>query len=122
MCYATAERRARRARPTTQNAELETRRNHYFSKPWKIIIEYFPSLGKTVILPFQGLERRGIMAEEKATLASFQQEVGRLVEQFTRNLAHYSEKGYDEACLRKEFLNPFFRALGWGQQSRGLPV
>jgi len=78
----------------------------------------FPSLGKAVMLPFQGLKHRGSMAEEKATLASFQKEVGRLVEQFTRNHAHYSEKGYDEASLRNEFLNPFFRALGWDVENK----
>ena len=58
------------------------------------------------------------MADEKATLASFQKEVGRLVELFNRNLAHYSEKGYDEASLRNEFLNPFFRALGWDVENK----
>ncbi len=58
------------------------------------------------------------MAEEKATLSSFQAEVGRLVELFERNRAHFSEKGYDEASLRNEFLNPFFRALGWDVENQ----
>ena len=48
-----------------------------------------------------------------ATLASFQDELGRLVAQFEKNLAHYKGSSYDEASLRNEFLNPFFRALGW---------
>jgi hypothetical protein len=48
-----------------------------------------------------------------ATFATFQAELGRLVEVFGRNLSHYKSPGYDEASLRNEFLNPFFRALGW---------
>ena len=48
-----------------------------------------------------------------ANFATFQAELGRLVEVFGRNLAHYKSPGYDEASLRNEFLNPFFRALGW---------
>jgi hypothetical protein len=44
---------------------------------------------------------------------SFQRELARLVEIFAKNLAAYKSADYDEASLRQEFLNPFFRALGW---------
>ncbi|TRZ84619.1 restriction endonuclease subunit R [bacterium] len=40
-------------------------------------------------------------------------EVLRLVEQFERNLDSYKSGRYNEAQLRKEFLDPFFKALGW---------
>ena len=58
------------------------------------------------------------MAEEKATQQSFAAEVGRLVELFQRNLAHFYGKEYDEASLRSEFLTPFFRALGWDLENK----
>jgi hypothetical protein len=49
---------------------------------------------------------------------NFGQELGRLVEIFGRNLAHYKGSDYDEASLRQEFLNPFFRALGWDMENK----
>jgi hypothetical protein len=55
---------------------------------------------------------------DAATLQSFQQELGRLVETFGKNLAAYKGAAYDEASLRQEFLNPFFRALGWDMENR----
>ena len=48
-----------------------------------------------------------------ATLETFEAELKRLVETFDRNLRAYKSAAYDEASLRQEFLNPFFRALGW---------
>ncbi len=45
--------------------------------------------------------------------AVFKEELQRLVATFERNLALYKSAGYDEASLRQEFLNPFFRTLGW---------
>ena len=53
-----------------------------------------------------------------ATFDSFQRELARLVDIFGRNLAAYKSAGYDEASLRQEFLNPFFRALGWDIENR----
>jgi hypothetical protein len=41
-----------------------------------------------------------------------------LVERFTRNRASYTASGYKEAHVRKEFLDPFFEALGWDMQNR----
>jgi len=40
-------------------------------------------------------------------------EILRLVDQFERNLDSYKSGQYNEAQLRKEFLDPFFKALGW---------
>jgi len=36
-----------------------------------------------------------------------------LVERFENNLEAYKSPAYKEAQLRQEFLNPFFKALGW---------
>ena len=36
-----------------------------------------------------------------------------LVERFERNLSDYKGKGYNEFQLRIDFINPFFKALGW---------
>ena len=54
---------------------------------------------------------------EKPSLERFQAELGRLVELFGRNLNNYKSSAYDEASLRQEFLNPFFRALGWDMEN-----
>lgn len=53
-----------------------------------------------------------------ATFDSFQHELARLVDIFGKNLAAYKSGGYDEASLRQEFLNPFFRALGWDIENK----
>jgi len=55
---------------------------------------------------------------DTANLQSFQQELARLVETFSRNLDAYKSAGYDEARLRQEFLNPLFRALGWDLENK----
>src|ERR1017187_6782946 len=55
---------------------------------------------------------------DAATYKSFETELNRLVETFGRNLAAYKSASYDEASLRQEFLNPFFRALGWDIENR----
>jgi hypothetical protein len=41
------------------------------------------------------------------------QKVAELVEHFDRNLSHYKSHNYNETQLRREFLDPFFIALGW---------
>jgi len=53
-----------------------------------------------------------------ASFESFEKELNRLVRIFERNLAAYKSAGYDEASLRQEFLNPFFRALGWDIENK----
>ena len=53
------------------------------------------------------------ITNEEASFENFQVDLSRLVEQFGRNINQYKSNAYDEASLRQEFLNPFFRALGW---------
>ena len=44
---------------------------------------------------------------------NFEKELNRLVEKFGRNLTELKSTGYDEAKLRLEYLDPFFKALGY---------
>jgi type I restriction-modification system DNA methylase subunit len=44
---------------------------------------------------------------------SVPKEVSRLIEKFNQHLESYRSGKYNEAQLRNEFLNPFFKALGW---------
>jgi len=53
-----------------------------------------------------------------ASFASFEKELNRLVASFEGNLAEFKKPGYVEAQLRDDFLNPFFRALGWDLENR----
>lgn len=39
--------------------------------------------------------------------------IAELVERFERNRGSYQASGYNETQLRREFLDPFFKALGW---------
>jgi predicted type IV restriction endonuclease len=41
------------------------------------------------------------------------QEIAALVEHFSRNRETYQSGKYNETQLRREFIDPFFRALGW---------
>lgn len=52
------------------------------------------------------------------SFAGFQDELGKLVARFEKNLVSYKSAAYDEASLRQEFLNPLFRALGWDVENR----
>jgi predicted type IV restriction endonuclease len=56
-----------------------------------------------------------------ATFEHFERELNRLVEQFGKHLAAYKGANYDEANVRKDFLDPFFRALGWDMDNRAGP-
>ena len=49
---------------------------------------------------------------------SFERELNRLVESFGKRLDELKQPGYAEAQLRDDFLNPFFRALGWDMENR----
>jgi hypothetical protein len=40
-------------------------------------------------------------------------EIKELVEKFERNLEAYKNPAYKEEQLKQEFINPFFKALGW---------
>ena len=42
----------------------------------------------------------------------------RLVDNFDRNVAAYRSPAYNEAQVRKEFLDPFFEAMGWDMANR----
>lgn len=53
-----------------------------------------------------------------ASFANFETELNRLVEKFGQNLDELKGSGYDEAKLRLEYLDPFFRALGWDMENR----
>ena len=53
-----------------------------------------------------------------ATFESFEKELNRLVESFGKRLAELKGPDYNEAKLRDDFLNPFFRALGWDLENR----
>jgi len=45
-------------------------------------------------------------------------EINRLVERFRENRDVYCSSEYNEAQARHEFIDPFFKALGW----RPLPI
>jgi len=44
---------------------------------------------------------------------SIPNEILRLIDQFEQHLDSYKSGQYNEAQLRREFLDPFFKALGW---------
>ena len=54
----------------------------------------------------------------RATFASFEKELNRLVAAFERGLPEFKSSGYVEAQLRDDFLNPLFRALGWDLENQ----
>ena len=58
------------------------------------------------------------MPSGETSFASFEKELNRLVESFGKRLAELKQPGYAEAQLRDDFLNPFFRALGWDMENR----
>jgi len=49
---------------------------------------------------------------------AFEKELSRLVGIFEHSLAGLKSSGYVEAQLRDDFLNPFFRSLGWDLENR----
>lgn len=53
-----------------------------------------------------------------ASFQQFEEELNRLVESFGQRLAELKRPSYVEAQLRDDFLNPFFRALGWDMENR----
>jgi len=53
-----------------------------------------------------------------AGFENFEKELNRLVESFGQRLSELKKSSYVEAQLRDDFLNPFFRALGWDMENR----
>lgn len=55
-------------------------------------------------------------------VVEFPAAVAELVERFDRNRTNYESAAYNETTLRREFLDPFFRGLGWDvDNSTGIP-
>lgn len=53
-----------------------------------------------------------------ADIHSFKEKLQGLVHKFEKDKRHYLEKGYPEAQVRMDFLNPLFEALGWDMENR----
>ncbi len=53
-----------------------------------------------------------------ADIDSFREKLRSLVSKFEQDKNHYLQKGYPEAQVRIDFLNPFFDALGWDIENK----
>jgi len=53
-----------------------------------------------------------------ADINSFREKLQSLIAKFEKDKAHYVSKGYPEAQVRLDFLNPFFKALGWDIENK----
>ncbi|MDP3049378.1 MAG: N-6 DNA methylase, partial [Thermodesulfovibrionales bacterium] len=53
-----------------------------------------------------------------ADINSFREKIESLIAKFEKDKAHYVSKGYPEAQVRLDFLNPFFKALGWDIENK----
>ena len=53
-----------------------------------------------------------------ADLQSFKNDVQSLVRKFEQDKNYYLQKGYPEAQVRIDFLNPLFEALGWDIENK----
>jgi type I restriction-modification system DNA methylase subunit len=53
-----------------------------------------------------------------ADIMSFKEKLQTLVTKFEKDKTHYGSKGYPEAQVRIDFLNPFFKALGWDIENK----
>ncbi len=49
---------------------------------------------------------------------SFRERLESLISKFEKDRPHYLSKGYPEAQVRLDFLNPFFKALGWDIENK----
>jgi len=47
------------------------------------------------------------------TAEIFKEKLQALISKFEKDKTHYLSKGYLEAQVRIDFINPFFKALGW---------
>jgi len=53
-----------------------------------------------------------------ADLNTFRENLRSLVSKFEQDKNHYLQKGYPEAQVRIDFLNPVFEALGWDIENK----
>ena len=51
-------------------------------------------------------------------IGDFKEKLHTLIAKFEKDKRHYLSKGYLEAQLRIDFLNPFFEALGWDIENK----
>ncbi len=57
-----------------------------------------------------------------SSLAEFENDLQKLIAKFENDKAYYLSKDYSEAQARVDFIDPFFRALGWDVENQaGLP-
>jgi len=57
-----------------------------------------------------------------SSLAEFENDLQKLIAKFENDRAYYLSKDYSEAQARVDFIDPFFRALGWDVENQaGLP-
>jgi len=56
------------------------------------------------------------------SVATFTENVQKLIKKFESDRTHYLSKDYPEAQARIDFITPFFKALGWDVENEaGLP-
>lgn len=48
----------------------------------------------------------------------FRERLKSLITKFEKDRNHYLSKGYPEAQVRIDFINPFFKALGWDIENK----
>jgi len=53
-----------------------------------------------------------------ADIHLFREKLQSLISKFEKDKTHYLSKGYPEAQVRIDFLNPFFKALGWDIENK----
>ncbi|MDI6801052.1 MAG: hypothetical protein QMD01_03205 [Thermodesulfovibrionales bacterium] len=51
-------------------------------------------------------------------IGSFKEKLYSLISKFEKDKDRYLSKGYLEAQVRIDFLNPFFKALGWDIENK----
>jgi hypothetical protein len=53
-----------------------------------------------------------------ADINSFRERLKALVAKFEKDKTRYLSKGYPEAQVRVDFINPFFKVLGWDIENK----
>ncbi len=51
-------------------------------------------------------------------MSGMPKQINELIERFDRNIGSYRNQAYNETQLRREFIDPFFEALGWDVTNR----